>query len=59
MNNAKNREGSFYASKVHLFLNEYGDDNLVSCSCETIAEQKKLKLKIENMIDEYRSKGLL
>lgn len=21
MNNAKNREGSFYASKVHLFLN--------------------------------------
>lgn len=41
MNNRENREGSFYASKVRLFLNEYGGINLEEfCKAERVSYQK-------------------
>lgn len=40
MNN-KNKEGSFYASKVRLFLNEYGGENLQEfCHAENVSYTK-------------------
>lgn len=40
MNN-KNKEGSFYASKVRLFLNEYGGENLQEfCKAENVSYTK-------------------
>lgn len=38
MNNKK-KEGSFYASKVRLFLNEYGGENLQEfCNAENVSQ---------------------
>ena len=40
MNNKK-KEGSFYASKVRLFLNEYGGENLQEfCNAENVSYTK-------------------
>lgn len=37
----KNKEGSFYASKVHLFLNEYdGEDLQEFCKAENVSYSK-------------------
>lgn len=34
----KNKEGSFYASKVRLFLNEYGGEDLQTfCKAENVS----------------------
>lgn len=41
MNNRNNREGGFYATKVRLFLNEYGGDNLADfCRSEKVSYPK-------------------
>lgn len=41
MSNYKNREGNFYASKVRMFLNEYGGVNLEEfCKAERVSYQK-------------------
>ena len=39
--NTKNKEGSFYASKVRLFLNEYGGEDLQEfCKAENVSYTK-------------------
>lgn len=39
--NRKNKEGDFYASKVRLFLNEYGGNNLEEfCKVERVSYSK-------------------
>lgn len=39
--NRKNKEGDFYASKVRLFLNEYGGINLEGfCKAERVSYSK-------------------
>lgn len=41
MNNRINREGDFYATKVRLYLNEYGGNNLEDfCKAEKVSYQK-------------------
>ena len=43
MNNSKKREGNYYSSKVRLFLNDYGGQNLEEfCKCENVSYTKML-----------------
>ena len=42
--NRKNKEGDFYASKVRLFLNEYGGINLEEfCKADRVSYSKMCK----------------
>ena len=56
MTNRKNREGSFYVSKVRLFLNEYGDVNLEEfCKAERVSSKKCAIVLVDLLIVRYRA----